>query len=82
MMRPGQVAMVCRFRKKQYSHNTSRVCNMMESNCVINLNIIEGKGRMTRIMTSDLRVGSFRLRMVGRGRVHRLVGLDFGCCLP
>lgn len=80
-MKPTQVAMMCKFGKKQYSHNTSKACNVVESNCVINLNISGGKGRMTRITTNGLRMGSFQVRIVGRGRVPRLVGLDFRCCL-
>lgn len=76
-MRPTLVAMVYRFGKKQYSHNTSRACSVVESNCVINLNIIGEKGRMTRITTNGLRIGSFQVRIVRRGRVPRLVGLDF-----
>lgn len=57
--------MVSRVDKGWYSQNMSRACNLVETNCVIDFDIIRIKARMTRTMTDGPVRGNIQVRVSG-----------------
>ena len=51
-----EAAVAPRVSKGQCSWSTSRACNLVGTSCVINLNIIGTKARITRIMMNEWQV--------------------------
>ena len=68
----------------QDSQSTSRASNLVQKNCVMSLNIIGAKARMTRTAMTGLMKGRIQARILRHPppTPRRLVGLSFGCCLP